>query len=89
MSQIRSQIGTVISRKMEKTAIVRVQRRKAELHFKKIEVHSKKYKVHDEKNECRPGDQVLIVQTRPLSREKKWRVVKILGRGLGVENAEI
>ena len=76
-------IGRVLRRKMQKTAIVAVSRRVESERFFKTVVRESKFKVHDEKNECQPGDQVLIAETRPLSRDKRWRLVKILKSGVG------
>lgn len=76
-------VGTVVSNRMQKTVVVCVERRAADLRFKKILRHRKKFKVHDEKNECQVGDQVLIIGARPLSREKRWRVKKVLRKGFG------
>jgi len=77
----KSLVGTVVSDKMKKTVVVRVMRRTQDTRFSKIMTQSKKYKAHDEKNECRIGDKVLLVGTRPLSREKRWRVQQILEKG--------
>lgn len=77
----RGLIGTVLSHKMQKTVVVRVQRRTLNLQFRKTVNQEKRYKAHDEKDECQVGDQVLIVETRPLSREKRWRVEKVLRKG--------
>ena len=74
--------GRVVSDKMNKTIVVEVERKFAHPTFKKVVRTKKKFKVHDEKNECKIGDVVLMVETRPLSKEKRWRVVQILDRGL-------
>ncbi len=67
--------GIVVSDKMNKTVVVRVERIKAHPKYeKRYRVH-KKYKAHDEKNEYKIGDEVVIEECRPLSKEKKWRVV--------------
>lgn len=69
-------VGTVISDKMDKTVSVKVERVKEHpLYKRRFAVH-KMYKAHDEKNEYRAGDKVVIEETRPLSKDKKWRVVK-------------
>lgn len=70
--------GKVVSNKMEKTVVVEVVRRVTHQKYKKIYKVSKKYKAHDERNECKVGDEVLIQECRPLSKEKRWRVIKIL-----------
>lgn len=72
--------GKVVSNKMQKTVVVEVERQKFHPKFKVYFKVHKKYKAHDEKNECKPGDLVLIEETRPLSKEKRWRVIKILKR---------
>lgn len=73
-------IGTVVSDKMDKTIVVAVQSRvKHDLYGKTIN-RTKKFKAHDENNECRIGDKVKIMETRPLSKEKRWRLVEIIER---------
>lgn len=67
--------GIVVSDKMQKTVVVRVDRMKMHPKYKKRYVVSRKYKVHDEKNEYHAGDKVIIEETRPLSKDKRWRVV--------------
>lgn len=71
-------IGTVVSDKMDKTVVVAVERMFIHPIYKKIVREKKKYKAHDEKNECRVGDRVMIVETRPLSKEKRWAVKQIV-----------
>jgi small subunit ribosomal protein S17 len=73
--------GTVISDKMQKTVVVAVESTKRHRLYNKTLRRTKHYKAHDEKNECRLGDRVRIVETRPLSKEKHWRVVEILVKG--------
>lgn len=77
----KTRIGQVLGDKMDKTAVVVVETRKAHLLYRRIITVRKKYKAHDEHNACRVGDLVRIVETRPLSKEKRWRVDKILARG--------
>lgn len=67
--------GTVVSVKMDKTALVRVDRMKMHSKYKKQFKLSRKYKVHDEKGECKVGDVVRFEETRPLSKDKRWRLV--------------
>lgn len=67
--------GVVTSDKMQKTVIVRVERTKVHPKYKKRYRVSKGYKVHDEKGEAHLGDKVLIEETRPISRDKRWRIV--------------
>jgi len=70
--------GLVVADKMDKTVVVAVETRKVHPLYKKAIRVTKKYKVHDEKNACKIGDKVKIVETRPLSREKRWRVTEIM-----------
>ena len=72
------QTGIVVSDKMTKTVIVAVERRVMDKDFKKYVRRITKFKVHDEKNECKMGDHVEIVETKPISKEKRWRVIKIV-----------
>lgn len=73
--------GRVVSDKMDKTVVVRVERLKRHPLYKKVIKKIKKYKAHDEGNECRVGDVVRIVESRPLSKEKRWIVEEVLERG--------
>jgi small subunit ribosomal protein S17 len=72
--------GVVVSDKMQKTIIVRVDRKVQHPQYKKYVRHRKKFKVHDEKNECKIGDRVRIEESRPLSRDKRWRLSAVLER---------
>ncbi|WP_406677317.1 30S ribosomal protein S17 [Moorella sp. ACPs] len=74
----KTRIGSVVSDKMDKTVVVAVENRVRHPLLGKIIRKTKKFKAHDEKNECRIGDKVKIMETRPLSKEKRWRVVEIL-----------
>ncbi len=76
----RKLVGVVTSDKMNKTRIVLVERRLSHLKYGKYMTRRTKYKAHDEKNEFKTGDRVQIVETRPLSREKRWRVEKLIER---------
>ena len=76
----KSLIGRVTSDKMDKTVVVIVERTVRHPLYGKVLKRVKKYKAHDEQNECHIGDQVRIVESRPLSREKRWRVVEIVER---------
>ena len=69
--------GVVVSDKMNKTRVVRVDRQVQDKFYKKYGVSSNKLKAHDEKNDSRVGDLVMLVATRPLSREKRWAISKI------------
>jgi len=73
--------GKVVSDKMDKTAVVRVERRRAHPLYKKVIRLYKRYKAHDALNEAHPGDVVVIEECRPVSREKHWRIVGWLSRG--------
>ena len=70
--------GVVVSDKMDKTRIVEVTRLITHPKFKKIIKRKIKYSVHDEKNESKTGNKVSIIQTRPLSKTKRWRLIKVL-----------
>ena len=74
----KSRIGLVLSNKMTKTVVVQVERRMKHGKYGKYVTEKKKYKAHDEQQSCKPGDRVRIVETRPLSKEKRWRVAEIL-----------
>jgi small subunit ribosomal protein S17 len=78
-------LGQVVSNRMDKTVVVEVSGPKRHPLYKKIIRRVVRYKVHDEKNECQVGDKVKIVETRPLSREKRWRVAEIVAKGEVVE----
>ncbi len=73
--------GRVVSNKMDKTVVVKVERLQRHRVYKKVIRKSKKYKAHDERNTCQVGDLVRIVESRPLSREKRWVVEEILEAG--------
>lgn len=70
--------GIVASNKMEKTAVVEVTRLVQHPQFKKYIRRKIKYVAHDEKNEAQPGNKVRIIETRPLSKRKRWKIVKVL-----------
>lgn len=80
----KSRVGVVVSNKMQKTVVVRVERRIADRKYGKIVTRAEKYKAHDENQSARPGDRVRIVETRPMSKEKRWRVVETLEKGTEV-----
>ena len=75
----RKLTGTVVSDKMDKTVVVRVDRTKIHPRYGKRYTESTKFKAHDEKNEFHTGDLVMLEETRPLSKQKRWRVLKKLG----------
>jgi small subunit ribosomal protein S17 len=70
--------GIVVSSKMDKTIVVRAERLVKHAAFRKYVRSYQKYKAHDEQNSCKVGDKVLIVESRPLSRDKRWRMREIL-----------
>ncbi|MDH7500423.1 MAG: 30S ribosomal protein S17 [candidate division NC10 bacterium] len=72
--------GRVVSDRMDKTIVVEISRLTKDSRYNKIVKRVAKVKAHDEKNECKVGDRVKLMETRPLSKEKHWRVVKILER---------
>lgn len=74
----RTIIGKVVSDKMDKTIVVAVVRNVKHPLYKKIMKRTKKFKAHDENNECKIGDTVKLMETRPLSKEKCWRLVSIV-----------
>jgi small subunit ribosomal protein S17 len=76
----KDRVGEVVSARMQKTIVVRVERRFRHPRFKKVVTAFRKFYVHDEKNAARPGDRVRIVETRPLSKTKRWRLVEIVAR---------
>ena len=76
----KARFGRVVSDKMDKTVVVVVETPKRHPLYKKVIRITAKYKVHDEKNECSLGDLVKIVETRPLSKQKRWRVAEIVTR---------
>ena len=80
-SQEKLQLGTVVSNKMDKTVVVRIDRHKRHRLYGKTMSVTRRYKAHDENNECRLGDIVKIAETRPLSRDKRWRVVEVVVKG--------
>ena len=81
----KTRVGRVVSDKMDKTVVVAVETSKRHPLYKKTLKRSVKYKAHDENNQCRLGDTVRIIETRPLSRQKRWRVAEIITKGEVVE----
>lgn len=73
-------VGTVVSDKMQKTIVVKVDRRVRHGLYAKYIVRSRRFKAHDEKNEAKVGDRVTLVETRPLSRDKRWALQSIVRR---------
>ena len=76
----KAYIGQVISDKMDKTVVLAVTRRIAHSRYGKTIKRTTKFKAHDEKNECKVGDVVRFIETRPISKEKRWAVLEILER---------
>ncbi len=81
----KERVGEVISNKMAKTIVVRVERRFPHPRYKKVVTGYSKFYAHDEKNDAKVGDRVRIQETRPLSKLKNWRLVEVLVRGTDVE----
>lgn len=80
----KSMIGIVTSDKMQKTVVVTVSRRVKDPTYQKFVVKKSKFKAHDEKNEAKVGDKVLLYETKPMSKDKKWKVGKILTKAVEV-----
>ena len=76
----KERVGEVLSAKMAKTIVVRVERRFPHPIFKKVVTQYNKFYAHDEKSEAKPGDRVRIIETRPLSKLKRWRWVEVVER---------
>lgn len=74
----KTRVGKVVSDKMDKTIVVAVEDRVAHPLYKKIVKRTYKLKAHDENNECGIGDRVRVMETRPLSKDKRWRLVEII-----------
>ena len=80
MGERKRREGVVVSDAMQKTRVVKIERVFRHPRYQRVGRVSKKLKAHDEKNESKVGDRVLIEETRPLSREKRWRIRAVLGR---------
>ena len=78
----KTRVGTVVSNKMDKTVVVAIEDNVKHPLYKKIIKNTIKLKAHDENNTCNIGDRVLIMETRPLSKDKNWRVVEIIEKAL-------
>lgn len=81
----QSKTGVVTSARMQKTIVVKVTRLVQHHMYKRVLRVSKKFYAHDEQNEARPGDTVRIVETRPMSRLKRWRLAEIVARASGAQ----
>jgi small subunit ribosomal protein S17 len=77
----KSRVGVVVSNKMQKTVVVRVERRVADRKYGKIIRRAERYKAHDEHQAAKAGDKVRIVETRPMSKDKRWRLAEIIEKG--------
>ena len=78
----KTMAGIVVKNKMDKTIVVEVERRFVHPEFKKVVKRTNKFKVHDEKNECQVGDFISLCETRPLSKEKRWRLREIITKAI-------
>ena len=78
----RIMIGKVVSNSMDKTIVVAVETKKMDKRYGKIKASTYKLKAHDENNECQVGDTVEVMETRPLSKDKRWRVVRIVEKAI-------
>ncbi|MEE0946172.1 MAG: 30S ribosomal protein S17 [Acutalibacteraceae bacterium] len=78
----KTRVGKVVSNKMDKTVVVAIEDNVKHPLYKKIIKNTIKLKAHDENNTCNVGDRVLIMETRPLSKDKNWRVVEIIEKAL-------
>jgi len=85
MEKKKTRFGRVLSNRMDKTVVVEVETRRRHPRYKKVVRYKTKFKAHDEGNTCGIGDLVRIVETRPLSREKRWRVDEVLAKAEMVE----
>jgi len=74
----KTRTGVVVSDKMDKTVVVLIVRKWKHPRYGKMVKSSKKYKAHDEQNQAKKGDEVLITETRPLSKDKRWRLVEVV-----------
>ncbi|MBR2349127.1 MAG: 30S ribosomal protein S17 [Clostridia bacterium] len=74
----KTRVGVVISDKMDKTVVVAVEQKVKHPLYKKYILRTKKFKVHDENNECGVGDKIEVMETRPLSKDKNWRLLNII-----------
>jgi small subunit ribosomal protein S17 len=77
---LKTRVGLVVSDKMSKTRVVAVERSFRHAQYERVIKRTSRFKAHDERNEAHVGDRVLIVETRPLSKDKRWRIKEILGR---------
>ena len=78
----KTMVGTVVSDKMDKTIVVAIETRVKHPIYKKTVKRTYKLKAHDEENQCQEGDKVKVMETRPLSKDKRWRVVEIVEKAI-------
>lgn len=78
MGERKTRIGVVVSDRMQKTRVVAVERTFRHPRYQRVVKRTSRFKAHDERGETRVGDKVLIVETRPLSKDKRWRIVRVL-----------
>ncbi len=76
----KTRVGRVVGDKMDKTVVVAVETTISHPVYKRTVTQTKKFKAHDQENQCRIGDRVRIMETRPLSKDKRWRVIEIIDR---------
>lgn len=77
---VKEKVGIVISNNMQKTVVIKVENRYSHPIYSKTVIKTKKYLVHDEINTCNVGDQILVQESRPLSRRKRWTLVKVISK---------
>ncbi|MBW2231250.1 MAG: 30S ribosomal protein S17 [Deltaproteobacteria bacterium] len=80
----RTLVGTVVSDKMDKTVVVRVERLVQDVRYKKYIRRYSRFMAHDENNDCKTGDRVSIIEHRPLSKRKRWKVQEMVAKATGV-----
>ncbi len=78
----KTMVGKVVSDKMDKTVVVAVEKREMDKTYGKIKKSTYKLKAHDEENKCQVGDTIKVMETRPLSKDKRWRVVEIVEKAV-------
>ena len=86
---IKERLGVVVSDKMDKTIVVSIENRVTNKRYGKIVASTKRYKVHDSSNECSTGDLVLISETRPLSKTKRWELKEVKQEALKLNNTSL
>jgi small subunit ribosomal protein S17 len=79
---LKQQIGIVVSNKMQKTIVVKIENRYSHPIYSKILIKTKKYLAHDEFEKCKIGDQVLVEECRPFSKKKRWKLIQIISKSL-------